>query len=259
MGEETMPVEQQEYEEIPQEIVKDISSPDVVKEDLSEIPSKDDISNANVESVPQKDITEKEDSNINIQQIPQDFVSDNEAKSDDKNKEADMGREEQEESKMVKKIENKVAKDKKKVAQEAMIESEQKEKAFPFGKKLKKAETVKLQIKETKLELPKLKHHEFENIPKDTDEEQLSNIKLSKLIKTENEESKIKKEETKRKLKKKKAKTPVQDVVEPMDMEEEETMPVEQQEYEEIPQEIVKDISSPDVVKEDLSEIPSKD
>merc|ERR1712130_530440 len=182
-----------------------------------------------------------------------------ETKSDDKNKEADMGREEQEESKMVKKIENKVAKDKKKVAQEAMIESEQKEKAFPFGKKLKKAETVKLQIKETKLEIPKLKHHEFENIPKDTDEEQLSNIKLSKLIKTENEESKVKKEETKRKLKKKKAKTPVQDVVEPMDMEEEETMPVEQQEYEEIPQEIVKDISSPDVVKEDLSEIPSKD
>merc|ERR1712130_488857 len=92
MGEETMPVEQQEYEEIPQEIVKDISSPDVVKEDLSVIPSKDDISNANVESVPQKDITEKEDSNINIQQIPQDFVSDNEAKSDDKNKEADMGK-----------------------------------------------------------------------------------------------------------------------------------------------------------------------
>merc|ERR1712130_710606 len=184
------------------------------------VPKSEEISNNGGIITPTQDMLdqtqETEMSSIKDIQQSQDVVSVEETKSDDKNEEADLGKEEQEESKIVKKIENKVDKDKRKVAQEAMIESDKKEKAFPFGKKLKKAETVKLQIKETKLEIPKLKHHEFENIPKDTDEEQLSNIKLSKLIKTENEESKVKKE-------------------------------------------IVKDISSPDVVKEDLSEIPSKD
>merc|ERR1712025_517057 len=95
----------------------------------------------------------------------------------------------------------KITKDKKKVTQESNNESEMKENVFPFGKILKKAETVKLKIKESKLELPNLKHHEFENIPKDIEEEQLSSIKLSNLIKNDNKESKVKQEEIKRKIK----------------------------------------------------------
>jgi len=112
----------------------------------------------------------------------------------------------------------KITKDKKKVTKESNNESEMKENVFPFGKKLKKAETVKLKIKESKLELPNLKHHEFENIPKDIEEEQLSSIKLSNLIKNDNKESKVKQEEIKRKIKKKKAKLPVQEAVEPMEI-----------------------------------------
>ena len=111
-----------------------------------------------------------------------------------------------------------ITKDKKKVTQESNNESEMKENVFPFGKKLKKAETVKLKIKESKLELPNLKHHEFENIPKDIEEEQLSSIKLSNLIKIDDKESKVKQEEIKRKIKKKKAKLPVQEAVEPMEI-----------------------------------------
>merc|ERR1712098_143022 len=54
--------------------------------------------------------------------------------------------------------------------------------SLPFGMKLKKTETVKSKVAETKLELPKLKHHEFENVPEDTSNEEMTKIKLTKLI-----------------------------------------------------------------------------
>merc|ERR1712038_639177 len=57
-------------------------------------------------------------------------------------------------------------------------EKEQPENSMPFGMKLKKAETTKIKIKETKLELPTLMHHEFENVPKDVTDEQVTKVKL---------------------------------------------------------------------------------
>merc|ERR1712038_502065 len=60
----------------------------------------------------------------------------------------------------------------------ALPEKEQPENSMPFGMKLKKTETTKMKIKETKLELPTLMHHEFENVPKDVTDEQVTKVKL---------------------------------------------------------------------------------
>merc|ERR1712226_1321501 len=47
-----------------------------------------------------------------------------------------------------------------------------------FGTKLKKTETLKIKIQETKLEPVSLKHHEFERDPKESISEKTSNINL---------------------------------------------------------------------------------
>ena len=80
---------------------------------------------------------------------------------------------------------------------------------LPFGLKLKKTETVKSKIAETKLELPKLKHHEFENVPEDTSIEEMTKIKLTKLIVNKDEREKIKK--IKRKVKPKNNPDPMEE------------------------------------------------
>merc|ERR1711945_42389 len=69
--------------------------------------------------------------------------------------------------------------------------------SLPFGMKLKKTETVKSKVAETKLVLPKLKHHEFENVPEDTSNEEMTKIKLTKLIVVKEEKGKNRKEKRK--------------------------------------------------------------
>merc|ERR1712130_315789 len=74
--------------------------------------------------------------------------------------------------------------------------------SLPFVKKLRKTETVKSKVEEIKLELPKLKHHEFENVPKDTSNEEVTIIKLSEEILSRDEKEMVKK--VKRKVRTKK-------------------------------------------------------
>ena len=60
--------------------------------------------------------------------------------------------------------------------------SESKETAFVKNIKLKKAEVIKRPLETLVMDVPKLKHHAFESIPQEMEAEQLSNIKLSKLL-----------------------------------------------------------------------------
>merc|ERR1711997_506628 len=53
---------------------------------------------------------------------------------------------------------------------------------FKQGLKLRKTELVKRPIEKTAIEVPKLKHHSFENIPQEVTNEQHSDIKLTKLL-----------------------------------------------------------------------------
>merc|ERR1712029_566765 len=53
---------------------------------------------------------------------------------------------------------------------------------FTRGLKLKKAAVIKKPIEKTALDLPKLKHHEFESVPQETEGEQISSAKLSTLL-----------------------------------------------------------------------------
>merc|ERR1712241_1460979 len=71
-----------------------------------------------------------------------------------------------------------------------LLEKEQPESSMPFGAKLKKTETTKIKIKETKLELPTLMHHEFENVPKEVTDEQVTIVKLYNEIETSEAEFK---------------------------------------------------------------------
>merc|ERR1712079_262090 len=98
-------------------------------------------------------------------------------------------------------------------------EKEQPENSMPFGMKLKKTETTKIKIKETKLELPTLMHHEFENVPKDVTDEQVTKVKLSNEIETIDAEFKGKKTQKKTKLKKIKPKA-LTDSKEPLEAQE---------------------------------------
>merc|ERR1712079_653112 len=91
--------------------------------------------------------------------------------------------------------------------------------SMPFGMKLKKTETTKIKIKETKLELPTLMHHEFENVPKDVTDEQVTKVKLSNEIETTEAEFKGKKTQKKTKLKKIKPKA-LTDSKEPLEAQE---------------------------------------
>merc|ERR1712079_985701 len=91
--------------------------------------------------------------------------------------------------------------------------------SMPFGMKLKKTETTKIKIKETKLELPTLMHHEFENVPKDVTDEQVTKVKLSNEIENIEAEFKGKKTQKKTKLKKVKPKA-LTDSKEPLDAQE---------------------------------------
>lgn len=50
---------------------------------------------------------------------------------------------------------------------------------FTQGLKLKKTEVVQKQLEKSVLDLPKLKHHEFESVPQEMEAEQTSNVKLS--------------------------------------------------------------------------------
>ena len=50
---------------------------------------------------------------------------------------------------------------------------------FTQGLKLKKTEVVQKQLEKSVLDLPKLKHHEFESVPQEMEAEQMSNVKLS--------------------------------------------------------------------------------
>merc|ERR1712038_272971 len=83
---------------------------------------------------------------------------------------------------------------------------EQPENSMPFGMKLKKTETTKIKIKETKLELPTLMHHKFENVPKDVTDEQVTKVKLSNEIENIEAEFKGTRTQQKKKLKKVKPK-----------------------------------------------------
>merc|ERR1712029_1040537 len=66
------------------------------------------------------------------------------------------------------------------------------EESFPFVKKLKKAETVKLEIKSSSLEKIQLKHHDFENEPQKNSDEQGSIIRLGKPIESINKDKDLK-------------------------------------------------------------------
>ena len=70
---------------------------------------------------------------------------------------------------------------------------EHSEPAFTQGLKLKKTEVVKKQIEKPLINLPKLKHHEFESVPQEMEAEQVSDVKLSTLLPQPNgKEKKIK-------------------------------------------------------------------
>merc|ERR1711915_692656 len=88
-------------------------------------------------------------------------------------------------------------------SQNELTEKETKEKENPaFAVTLKKTQIVKQPIKEQKLEVVSLKHHDFERNPQQPVDEQISNVRLTLSV-AEGEES-IK---TKKKLSKKKSKT----------------------------------------------------
>merc|ERR1712223_1155786 len=74
---------------------------------------------------------------------------------------------------------------------------------LPFGAKLRKTETVKRKIDETKMEIVQLKNHKFEVKPQETDVEKTSNIILGKPLASLDED---KKTDKKRKIKKQKKK-----------------------------------------------------
>merc|ERR1711953_478903 len=74
---------------------------------------------------------------------------------------------------------------------------------LPFGAKLRKTETVKRKIDETKMETVQLKNHKFEVKPQETDVEKTSNIILGKPLASLDED---KKTDKKRKIKKQKKK-----------------------------------------------------
>ena len=88
------------------------------------------------------------------------------------------------------------------------------EEKLPFKAKLRKTETVKREIEESKIETVQLKHHQFEIQPKDTDVEQTTGIILGEpLVPLDEYEETLKKTddskgEKKRKIKKPKTKTP---------------------------------------------------
>merc|ERR1712029_407570 len=63
---------------------------------------------------------------------------------------------------------------------------------FKQGLKLRKTETVKRPIEKAAIEVPKLKHHAFENVPQDVMEEKHSDIKLSRLLPQLNKKKKKK-------------------------------------------------------------------
>ena len=70
---------------------------------------------------------------------------------------------------------------------------ENSEPAFTQGLKLKKTEVVKKQIEKPLINLPRLKHHEFESVPQEMEAEQVSDVKLSTLLPQPNgKEKKIK-------------------------------------------------------------------
>merc|ERR1712172_24153 len=61
-------------------------------------------------------------------------------------------------------------------------DSQNEEPLFKQGLKLRKTEIVKRPIQKSAVEIPKLKHHAFENVPEDVIEEQHGDIKLSKSL-----------------------------------------------------------------------------
>ena len=61
-------------------------------------------------------------------------------------------------------------------------EPQNEEQIFKQGLKLRKTETVKRPIKTAVVEVPKLKHHTFENVPKNVIEEQYGDIRLSRFL-----------------------------------------------------------------------------
>merc|ERR1711971_1023432 len=71
---------------------------------------------------------------------------------------------------------------KKKVPSIKKDDQKSEEPLFKQGLKLRKTETVKRPIEKAAIEVPKLKHHAFENIPQDVMEEKHSDIKLSRLL-----------------------------------------------------------------------------
>merc|ERR1712106_12832 len=72
-----------------------------------------------------------------------------------------------------------------------------------FAKKLKKTETVKIKLKETKLESVQLKHHEFEQNPQDNSNEQPSSIIVSEPLQYTDDDGKNKDGKEKEKKQKK--------------------------------------------------------
>lgn len=116
---------------------------------------------------------------------------------------------------------------------------------FKQGLKLRKTETVKRPIEKAAIEVPKLKHHAFENIPQDVIEEQHSDIKLSRLLP----------QLTKKKKKKQSPKEMEEEPLQEMpfiEVPEENKFPEEMEE--ETPQEMLPTIESEDKIEaEELS------
>ena len=71
-------------------------------------------------------------------------------------------------------------------------DSQNEEPLFKQGLKLRKTEIVKRPIQKAAVEVPKLKHHAFENVPQDVMEEKHSDIKLSRLLPQLNKKKKKK-------------------------------------------------------------------
>merc|ERR1712123_435315 len=86
------------------------------------------------------------------------------------------------------------------------VKKDEEKSAFPV--KLKKAEPIRRQITEPKLETVQLKHHEFENQPQEPAAEHPTGIRLTVALKQMNEETDDKVKSKKKVLKKKQKKTP---------------------------------------------------
>jgi len=126
------------------------------------------------------------------------------------------------------------------------VPKENKEESFPFVKKLKKAETVKLEIKPSSLEKIQLKHHDFENEPQKNGDEEISIVRLGKPIESIDKDRNLK---LKRKVKKKLPKSKDKDIV---------NSP-EEIDIEEATEEFEEDIQSPELPKETAKISKSKD